>query len=118
MELINSNHGPEIALDSLAVLTRERHADNPFLMGFKASLLAETGQYDDALAVANELATMLDRDDWPKPHAVYADVYFAMDSLQLAKSHADRAVELDYRNLDASRLQTRINAAIQQKINE
>lgn len=119
VELINSNHGPEAALDSLAVLTRERHADNPFLMGFKAGLLAETGQHEDALATAHELAVMLDRaDDWPKPHAVYADVYFAMDSLQLAKMHADKAVELDYRNLDASRLQTRIESAIQSTINE
>ncbi|WP_273444662.1 hypothetical protein [Neolewinella agarilytica] len=118
VELINSNHGPEIALDSLAVLTRERHADNPFLMGFKASLLAETGQHEDALATANELATMLDRDDWPKPHAVYADVYFAMDSLQLAKTHADKAVELDYRNLDASRLQTRIDREIERRLKE
>lgn len=118
VELINSNHGPEAALDSLAVLTRDRHADNPFLMGFKAGLLAETGRNEDALATANELSVMLDRDDWPKPHAVYAEVYFAMDSLQLAKRHADKAVELDYRNLDASRLKTRIEAAIQSTINE
>jgi len=119
VELINSNHGPERALDSLAVLTKERHTDNPFLMGFKAGLLAETGQHEDALAAANELSVMLDRDDdWPKPQAVYADVYFAMGSLQLAKQHADRAVELDSRNLDASRLQTRIETAIEGRVNE
>jgi hypothetical protein len=40
----------------------------------------------------------------PKVSAVYADVYLAMDSLDLAQEYAVKAVELDSRNLDASRL--------------
>ncbi len=112
VELINSTTGPAAALDSLAVLTQERHADNPFLLGFKASLLAATGAFPEALQTADQLAAMTADTTEPKPWAVYADVYLAMDSLKLAKQYADRANRLDPRNLDASRLQERINQRI------
>lgn len=108
VELINSNHGAEAALDSLAVLTAIRHADNHFLLGFEASLEAELGHHEKALKIARGLeAKIVDKTE-PKPWAVYADVYFAMDSLELAIKYADKAVQLDPRNLDASRLQQRI----------
>lgn len=112
VELINSNQGPQAALDSLSVLTEKRHADNHFLMGFQASLEAESGRHEKALEIANELESMIDDKTEPKPWAVFADVYLAMDSLVLAKKYADQAVLLDPRNLDASRLQTRIEVAI------
>jgi hypothetical protein len=112
VELINSNNGPQAGLDSLAVLTVERHADNHFLMGFQASLEAELGRHEKALGIAQKLESMIDDKTEPKPWAVYADVYLEMDSLMLAKESAAKAVFLDPRNLDASRLQTRINARI------
>jgi tetratricopeptide (TPR) repeat protein len=49
LEIINSNQGPEAAIDSFKVLTANRHADNHFLLGFAASLYAETGNFDEAL---------------------------------------------------------------------
>jgi tetratricopeptide (TPR) repeat protein len=108
VELINSNSGAEAALDSLAVLTEKRHADNRFLLGFQASLEAEMGNHEKALKIAERLETMVVDKTEPKPWAVYADVYLAMDSLKLAKNYADKAVLLDPRNLDASRLKVRI----------
>lgn len=116
VELINSNTGPEAALDSLAVLTEERHADNHFLLGFQASLEAELRNHEKALEIADRLeATITDKTE-PKPWAVYANVYLAMDSLTLAKEYADKAVVLDPRNLDASRLQGRIKTKMNNPI--
>jgi tetratricopeptide (TPR) repeat protein len=117
VELINSNHGPQAGLDSLAVLTVDRHADNHFLLGFQASLEAELGRHEKALEIANRLASIIADKTAPKPLAVYADVYLAVDSLALAKEYADKAVLLDPRNLDASRLQTRINVRIKAEKN-
>lgn len=111
VELINSNQGAPAALDSLAVLTVDRHAENPFLLGFKASLLAEEKDFEEALQIAHKLVSMTADTTEPKPWAVYADVYFAMDSLEVASKFVNRANRLDPRNLDASRLKARINAA-------
>lgn len=110
VELINSNNGPEAALDSLAALTHDRHADNHFLLGFKASLLAETGDHAGALATAQRLEALVTDTLAPKVSAVYAAVYLATDSLDLAHAYALKATQLDPRNLDASRLLTRVKA--------
>lgn len=112
IEILHSLQGPEAALDSLAVLTTSAQRDNPFLRGFAASLEAERGNFSQAIEHAQRLAQLQGDRLLPKSYAVFADVYFQMDSLTLAKQYADRAVELDPRNLDASRLQTRINAAL------
>jgi len=111
VELINSNHGPQAALDSLAILTAERHADNHFLMGFQASLEAELGRHEKALGIAHRLASIITDKTEPKPWAVYAEVYLAMDSFKLAKEYADKAVFLDPRNLDASRLKAKTESS-------
>lgn len=108
VELINSNQGAEAALDSFRVLTGKRHADNPFLLGFAATLEAETGNYEEALRLAGELEKVMTDPLAPKVPAVYAHIYLAMDSLELAYEYALHATTLDPRNLDASRLLTRI----------
>lgn len=107
IEILNAVHGPQLALDSMAILTNSDQKDNPFLIGYQASLEAKLGNYEKALASAHQLA-QLSNMQFPKSHAVYADVYFQMDSLVLAKTYADRAVQLDPRNLDASRLEAKI----------
>jgi tetratricopeptide (TPR) repeat protein len=112
VEFLKSNHGPDVALDSLASLTRERHADNPFLLGFQASLEAERGDAPEAIRIAKKLDAQTEDRTEPKIWAVNADVYYQLKFLQIAKVFADSAVGFDPRNLDASRLQTKINAAI------
>jgi len=115
VELINSNQGPEAAMDSFHVLTRHRHANNPFLLGFAASLHAETENFDEALRFASKLEEIMTDPLAPKVPAVYADIYLAMDSLDLAHEYALKANELDPRNLDASRLLSRIEARLVQE---
>lgn len=112
VELISSNQGPEAALDSFQVLTQENHGSNAFLLGFAASLEAETGNYDEALRLAGELEQVITDPLAPKVPAVYADIYLAMDSLSLAHEYALKATQLDPRNLDASRLLTRIETRL------
>ena len=80
-------------------------------MGFRASLSAELGDFKKALEIAKELEAKTADKREPKPWAVFADIYFQMDSLKLAKEYAGRAVKLDPRNLDASRLQAKIGRA-------
>lgn len=112
IEVLHSNHGPRVALDSLIALTSAEQKENPFLVGYAASMYAELAEFEQALANARRLDAIISDPSLPKSFAVFADVYFAMDSLELAKQNADRAVELDARNLDASRLKTKIDAAI------
>ncbi len=112
LEILHSNYGAQAALDSLYHICSPQQLDNHFLLGFAASLLAEVGQYNDAISKAQRLKLLIDDHTIPKSHAVFADIYYEMDSLTLAKGNADRAVGLDPRNLDASRLQKKINDKI------
>jgi tetratricopeptide (TPR) repeat protein len=82
------------------------------LLGFSATLEAESGNYEKALLNAKKLESVINDRNAPKPYAVFADIYFQMDSLELAKKNADKAVLLDPRNLDASRLKDKIDARL------
>lgn len=110
-EILHSRHGPQRALDSLRALSSAPQRRSPFIRGFEVSLLAELGEFGEAKALADELAQRLPP-TIPKPHAVYADLYFQMDSFRLARDFAATAVNLDGRNLDASRLLTRAEVAM------
>lgn len=112
IEFINSAYGSEQALDSIDVLLTSDQITNPFILGYKATLQAETGQYEEALKNANKLDTLLTNLAIPKPDAILADIYFKMGQLKNAQIHANKATKLDPRNLDASRLKTKIDAAI------
>jgi tetratricopeptide (TPR) repeat protein len=113
-EVLHSMHGPEVALDSLRTLSLPPQRKSPFIRGFEVSLLAETGDFTSAQRLADSLAAALP-ESIPKPHAVYADLYFQMDSLSLAREYAARAVALDGRNLDASRLLTKAETGLNQR---
>ncbi|MEO1652698.1 MAG: hypothetical protein AAFU64_04060, partial [Bacteroidota bacterium] len=109
IEVIHANHGAQAALDSLEILASEIQQNNPFLLGYAASLQAELGNYEKALTLATRLEKLIDDPHIPKAFAVYADIYFKMDSLQKAKAYVNRAYGLDHRNLDASRLKDKIH---------
>ncbi len=113
IEILHSLHGPEASLDSLNALTTDEQKDNPFLLGYAAGIQAEMGNYQMALMQANRLNYILQDSLMPKPFVVHADIHFKWgENLELAKKMADRAVELDPRNLDASRLKKRIDEAL------
>ncbi len=115
IEILHANYGAELALDSLESLTSDKQKQNPFMMGYAASMEAELGHFDKALDRANALAKFFKGISVPKPEVVYADVYFKKQALEKAYFHADNAYRLDSRNLDASRLRDKIKAEMQQR---
>ncbi len=112
IEFLHANHGAALALDSLVIFRKESKRDNPFLVGYQAQLLAELGRFDEALSIARDLESYYQLLQVPKPAVVFAHLYFGMDSLSTAKYYIDQAVALDDRNLEATRLQTQIEAAM------
>lgn len=115
IEILHANYGAEQALDSLESLTSDKQKQNPFMMGYAASMEAELGHFDKALDRANALAKFFKGINVPKPEVVYADVYFKKQALEKAYFYADKAYRLDSRNLDASRLRDKIKAEMQQR---
>lgn len=117
IEILNSLYGPKRALDSLNVLASVTQKDNPFLLGFAASIHAELKGYDEALNNAHRLQTIINDSTQPKTYVVFADIYYQMGKFEIAKNNADKATALDSRNLDASRLKKKIDDAIENKAN-
>ncbi|MDZ4147574.1 MAG: hypothetical protein U1C58_04755 [Flavobacteriaceae bacterium] len=115
IEILHANYGAAQALDSLKRLSSGKQKQNPFLMGYAASMEAELGNFDIALDKVNALSKFFKGIRVPKPDAVYADVYYKKKELEKAYFHADNAYRLDNRNLDASRLRDKIKAEIQQR---
>ena len=112
IEMLNANYGPQQALDTLKTILLPSQKDNLFLLGYAATMESDLGNFTKALTIAEYLDEMVSDPGIPKPDAVYAYIYLKMDSLQKAKFHADKANTIDFRNMDASRLKTRIDAAI------
>lgn len=108
IEFLHARYGPRNALDSLADLCSSAQKENPFLLGYTASMEAEMDNFELALQHANRLKEIINNENIPKAYAVLADVYFQMDSLERAKINADKANNIDPRNLDVSRLQEKI----------
>ena len=109
IEFLHVRYGPRNALDSLVKLTNEAQKENPFLLGYAAGMNAEMDNFETAMLQANRLKEIMVEKEVPKPYAVLADIYFQMDSLEIAKINADKANRLDPRNLDASRLKEKID---------
>ena len=109
IEILHSLYGPQRALDSLKVLADNNQKETPFLLGYTATLHAELGEFNLALRKAHRLAELQNDTTLPKSHTVFANVYLAMDSLEIAKKYAEKATRLDGRNLDASRLLDKID---------
>ena len=112
IEFLHSRYGPKQTLDSMATLLLPEQKKNPFLMGVSASMHAELDQFDVALQKAEELEKIINDPTQPKAYAVYAYIYLKKGDLQLAKTNADKANELDPLNLDASRLKERIDTLL------
>jgi len=108
VEFIHATQGASAALDSMSLFRSQSLVGNAFLAGYKAVLLAELEQFSEALILANELSRTDKGEPIPRPDVILAHVYAAMGSWEEAKIHVDKAVKLDHRNLEASRLQKRI----------
>ncbi len=112
IEILHSQYGAKQALDSLNELTTTSQQNNPFLLGYKAILTAETKNYQEALKYAHQLKTQMKDQQVAKPDAILADIYFKIEDFAQAKIYADKAFAIDPRNLDASRLKVKIDAKL------
>lgn len=108
VEFIHATHGAAAALDSMSLFRSQSVVGNAFLAGYKAVLLAELEQFPEALALANKLSHTDKGEPIPRPDVILAHVYAGWGKWEQAKTHVDRAVNLDPRNLEATRLQQRI----------
>jgi tetratricopeptide (TPR) repeat protein len=112
IEILHSIYGPEAALDTLEHIILPTQLKNPFLMGYKAIMLAELEEYDSALVIAHALTLEMEGKGMAKPDAILADIYFKKREYEQAKIHADKANSIDPNNLDASRLKKKIDAQL------
>ncbi len=112
IEVLHTLYGARAALDSLNMLTTESQKSNPFLLGYKAILTAELENYDEALGYAKELKEILKEKHVAKTDAILADIYVKMKDYKTAKIHADKAVKIDPKNVDAGRLKKKIDSAL------
>ena len=113
IEFLHSSYGSKSTLDSLELLTTAEQKENLFLLGYQAQMIAEMGQFEIALEKAKYLKEITNGEDFPKPYAVLADIYFQMDSLKQAELNAIKANEMDPKNLDASRLLEKIRLGLE-----
>ena len=113
IEILHSKYGAAQSLDSLKKLSTIDQQTNPFLLGFKAILTAETKNYEEALKYALQLKEQMMTMGVAKPDAILADIYFKMEDYTKAKVHADNAFTIDPRNLDASRLKEKIDKILE-----
>jgi len=104
IEVLNYRHGPKAALDSLAAHIPGNRIENPFLLGYAAGMHASLGNFETALKKAAQLDSTLTNPEWPKTHAVYADIYLKMDDPATACPYAEKAYALDQNNVDVQRL--------------
>ncbi|WP_299764112.1 hypothetical protein [uncultured Dokdonia sp.] len=113
IEVLHAKYGAQQALDSLHVLASQKELDElPFFKSYSASLEAELGNYIQALSYANQVLEMSKGETIANPQVVFADVYFKMDSLQLAQKYIDKAVALDPKHIIAQGLKTTIEKSI------
>jgi len=113
LEILHSLYGSEKTIDSLHRLVTKKQKDNWFIKGYLAGMYAELEYYEEALNLARQLEHSINNPKIPKAYVIYADIYFKKQEYALAKTYADKAVQLDSRNLDASRLKSRIDQALQ-----
>lgn len=112
VELIHALYGDRAALDTLQNITTQRQRLNPFLQGYAAGLLANLGEFSRAHQKADSLLKFFEDLQVPKPYVVKAEVLFKQQKWEAAADYVETAYRLDPRNLDASRLRTKVQDSI------
>lgn len=110
IEVLHAAYGAQVAIDSLQKLaTQKEIKEVTFFKSYLASLEAELGNYKKALSYADEVVVMHNDSTLAGPYATYADIYFKMDSINLASKYIDKAVSLDQKHMIAQGLKRRID---------
>ncbi|WP_394750216.1 tetratricopeptide repeat protein [Spongiimicrobium salis] len=113
IEFLHAQHGPELALDSLQLLTSEKQKTLPFFISYTAVLESELGWHTEALEKAAFLEKTINNPKVPAPHMLYAQIYADMDSLSLAKTYLDKVIALDPNHSIAQRLNENITTKLE-----
>ena len=108
IEVLHANHGAQTALDSIHALTTPEQKTVPFYISYAATLETELENFENALAKAKQLEKVINNDKSPAIYYTYAQIYLAMDSLELAKSNIEKTIKLDAKHQLAYRVQKRI----------
>ena len=113
IEVLHARYGAQAAIDSLHKLAFQKEVNQvPFYKSYLASLHAELGNYKKALLYVDEVVTIHNDTTLAGPYATYADIYFKMDSLDLASKYINKAVSLDAKHVIAQGLKGRIDQKI------
>ena len=108
--MLHAAYGAQVAIDSLQKLATQKEIEEvTFFKSYLASLEAELGNYKKALSYADEVVVMHNDSTLAGPYATYADIYFKMDSINLASKYIDKAVSLDQKHMIAQGLKRRID---------
>ena len=115
VEWLHRVEGAQTALIAIRQNLTANQRKVPFFVRYAASLNAELGNYDEALAQASGFQTMLDNPGMPEQYVLYAEIYHGLGRLDDARQNVDKALELDPGHLIASGLRSRIHAELGQQ---
>jgi tetratricopeptide (TPR) repeat protein len=108
IEVIHGIYGAQVGLNSL-----EKHQKNgleliPFMISYKAQLLAETGQFELATQTAESLEKRLNDPNLPIIPFTYGYIAFENEEYEVASTLIDKTLSLDPKHIIAQRLQQKI----------
>ena len=112
---LGSEKIPYAALDSIDTLATPHQKKLPFYLSYAAFLESELGNYEKALVKANELKRIINNDKAPAIYYTFAQLYLDMDSLNLAKTNIEKAINLDAKHQLAFRVKKRIDDKLKEK---
>lgn len=112
IEVLNAIYGAKTALDSLQILTTPKQKKVPFFISYAATLESDLGNFKKALSIADDFNNQINDPGIPQPYVLYGSIYLKMDSLSLATSNLDKALQLDPNHIFAQRFKTQVNTKL------
>ena len=70
--------------------------------------LTDLGNFEKALSIADDFNNQINDPNIPQPYVLYGSIYLKMDSLSLATSNLDKALQLDPNHIFAQRFKTQL----------
>lgn len=101
IELLHTNHGAQVALDSLRRLATTGQLKLGFFISYSATLELELGNVEKAMTLADQLEAQLRDPSFTSPLMLRANIYLVQDSLNRARELVDRVVAIDPNHLIA-----------------
>ena len=112
IEVLNAIYGAKTALDSLHILTTLKQKKVPFFISYAATLESDLGNFKKALSIADDFNNQINDPGIPQPYVLFGSIYLKMDSLSLATSNLDKALQLDPNHIFAQRFKTQLNTKL------